>query len=136
MKKVTIYVGLPGSGKTQAMKSMGDSVIKIDDVSVHYDYQTIASVLSSLSHFHELAIADAHFCLDGVLTEARNIIKQSLPDHEQHLVFFANDPEACLVNVETRKESGDYRSVTNFINFVSTVYKPQGEVVPVFKKQQ
>jgi predicted ATPase len=100
--KVTLIAGLPGSGKsTLARQLANDSpcTLVIDD----------PDRLDCLDRLLDACITDAvvshpAFCRPAARTMAEQEIRHRRPDAVITWVFFANDPAACLANVQVRAD--------------------------------
>jgi broad-specificity NMP kinase len=138
---LTIYVGLPGSGKTtmaQAqitdLEKFGLTVRLFDDVAAtKKGINELTAYLFSQETVH--AIVTDIFGIEDHVRKA--MMKQFYPLADIHWGFFANDPEACIVNVEARYKSVPvyaHKISPDFIRELSKHYTiPEGSVViPVY----
>jgi KaiC/GvpD/RAD55 family RecA-like ATPase len=112
MRKITLIVGLPGSGKTHLalqMKGEDEGVVIVDDIS---------SVSQLPEEFNHLIITDVNFIFENTREKAAAYLTErySLPIE---WIFFENNPEKCVANVRYRN---DGRKVEAFINRFSPHY--------------
>ena len=130
MSKVRIVVGLPGSGKTHYAKEHPFGIL-FDDPAASPDtfYELKSAILSGL----DVTITDVY----SIDAQARTITLTTLKkwdlDVKVEWIFFENDPQACIANIERRK---DDRIVSpEFVNEASHYYNfPEGAVIiPVYK---
>jgi len=125
---VTFIVGLPGSGKTHLGNSMQD-VLFIDDVSIS------GLEVIEKNKDKNLAIADVYLCIEELRAKAVVTICKMIPDCVIDWIFFENDPEQCLKNVERRTEAGDDRKVSEMIKMLSKKYKPPPDSRKVWREE-
>lgn len=120
--KVTLLVGLPGSGKTH----LGNELAKvgarfIDDVS-RFDK------LPPIEGEH-VVIADAFLCNPAIKKKAEERLSNA--GFELEWIYFENNPAACRENVKRRN---DGRKVNELITQLSKLYEVgRGEVRSVFE---
>lgn len=112
MKKITLIVGLPGSGKTHLalqMKGEDEGVVIVDD---------ITSLSQLPDEFQHLIITDVNFIFEDTREKAAAYLttRYQLPIE---WIFFENDPEKCISNVRYRN---DGRQVEAFIRRFSPLY--------------
>lgn len=74
---------------------------------------------------------DPYFCNVKILGLALERLA-SVVD-QIHVVYFANDPEQCLIN--SRNFDRQDKKVTGFIKDLSEIYDPPEECIPVFRVQ-
>jgi predicted kinase len=133
--KITIIVGLPGSGKSHLGRRMveGDEdAIFLDDLSVIGGIDELQRTISVLGPDH-IVIADAFLCRSHDRAKAREWLRGNAPGCEVEWVYFENDPSKCRANVLRRNSGGDARQVDGLIGALSPIYAvPDGvEVIGV-----
>lgn len=115
--QIKLIIGLPGSGKTYLGKSLQG--IFIDD-------PVIPPPKNINTDF--LVIADCYFCNPYTITCAKNTLKEIFPDATIECLYFENNPEKCLKNIQFRN---DGRKVTELIKHLSSIYKIPDGVLPI-----
>jgi adenylate kinase family enzyme len=129
--RVVLVIGLPASGKTTwahtqvaRLRALGVDARLLDDPR---SAEELAASLDQECHL--LFITDPHLCMQGVGSAAARRLEAQ--GHEVTLVFFANDPERCLVNAARRPD----KSVARFIVQLAESYQlPDGVVgLPVYE---
>jgi len=124
MPKITVLVGLPGSGKSYYIKQNSDSkTIIVDDPK---NANELPDKLTS-----DLIIADCHLCREKTRESLHKILQIRYQKAEINYVFFENNPEQCLQNVKFRN---DGRFVEPTIKNYSKEYNipDNATVLPVF----
>lgn len=122
-KRVYLYIGLPGSGKTHHANRTCDVVV--DDIVDIANLPTEEELGG-----RTLGITDVNFCDDKILHTATERLREVYPLRFQVLCYFENDPDACRSNVEYRD---DGRLVEGTIRRFAETYKPPTYANPVWK---
>ena len=121
MSKVTILVGLPGSGKTYYGKNLAKSKpnsILIDDP------KALDSIFNALVSYENVIIADPNLCRPEYRNTAEKILSPNIT-----WVFWENNPKKAWENVKNRDE----RIISeSYVKMLSKVYKPPWVNFPVF----
>lgn len=120
MTKITLIVGLPGSGKTTLGKQLeSQGSYFIDDISI-----SGIDVLQEAIKVHDhVVVADIFLCREKERQRAIRFLK----DCEIEWVFFENDPIKCLANV---KQRNDGRKVEGMVQQLSKEYIiPDGAIL-------
>jgi hypothetical protein len=149
MPKVTIVIGLPGSGKSEHLKparQRGEPLF--DDFhreainnshafekSTHRD-----SLKAALVAGKDCVIADIVYCRSGNLNEARSGINRISREIGTtvtiELLFFANDPAACKANVLRRNRAGLAKELAMIDELTGVYFIPPGaQTLAVWKPQ-
>lgn len=127
--KITFLCGLPGSGKThlgEHLASLNGNVVYLDDITVKGGLKQLIDVLGR----EEIVVSDVFLCRSRDREAAIKILNKIAPQYEIEWVFFENNPDKCLKNMEYRYRKGDPRSVKNMILDMSKEYAiPKGVVV-------
>lgn len=114
---ITILVGLPGSGKTWYANNVLKYDVFLDDPR---DFAEFPKTVNG--HF---VIADPLLCFEH--TRAKTILPYMYPEETITYLFFENNPEKCVKNVEYRSNMGDNRDVLKAIKHLTTKYTiPEG----------
>ncbi len=124
--KVILLIGLPGSGKTtwgKAFLQANPQVVFVDDMSMlTNNAKDYLAKIKTNSENSTLIIADVHFCQGNIRKTAEHTIKEVFPTASLEMIFFENNPEKCLNNIQTRMTKGDTRLVTEMVRQLSKVY--------------
>ncbi len=128
-----MVVGLPGSGKTSwaQRRQMVDSILIDDPKDLQKD--VIERVLYTKQHasYHaEIFVVDPWFCLENVRKVAEDALRKWFPTSSIQWIFFENNLETCMANLERRKTEGDTRHIGKQIDFFHQNYHiPDGQRV-------
>lgn len=129
--RVVLVIGLPASGKTTWARTQVARLQALGvDARLLDDPRSAEELAAGLEQGCQLLfITDPHLCAPGVGCAAER--RLSTQGHEVTSVFFANDPERCLVNAARRPE----KSVARFIVQLAKSYQlPDGVVgLPVYE---
>jgi hypothetical protein len=131
-----LIMGLPASGKSTyaataaKARSYPSPVVIIDDPKDFYA-DVVRKIVPGSLHL----ISDCHLCLPRVRKNAEVRLRSEELMAEFRYVFFENDPEQCLRNLEARMASGDLRTAEEMIKQLSPLYViPEGVVtIPVWR---
>jgi hypothetical protein len=129
--KITVLVGLPGSGKTTYGESLGGCFV--DDTSI---LGLKLVVLAIQEQNPNIVVSDVQLCKASTRELAKQWFEACAPGYEIKWVYFENDPIQCLANVELRKADGDDRKVEDLIQILSKEYTvgTDGEVRKVWRR--
>lgn len=112
--KITLIIGLPGSGKTHLANTICNVVI--DD---------ITSLTQLPVDVDEFVITDVNFCDASMINRAENILYKWYGDVEIKRIYFENDSTKARKNVEYRN---DGRKVEGTIRRFEKIYNPPTDV--------
>jgi hypothetical protein len=122
--KITMIVGLPGSGKSHLGRRMveGDAdATFLDDLSVIGGIDALRRAIS-VPGIENIVIADAFLCRRHDRARAREWLRDNASGYEVEWVYFENDPGKCRANVLRRDAGGDARRVDELIGELSRFY--------------
>lgn len=121
--KITLIVGLPGSGKTHfATSLLSSSSQLIDDYSVNGDVE--------VEDVYHLIITDP-LCIQYGPDRIKKFLKDRFPNSTLSIIAFENNPQQCIINSRCR----DKIVSRHFIQMLSTVYSPtewSETIIPVW----
>ncbi|MCB0337022.1 MAG: hypothetical protein KDD62_11980 [Bdellovibrionales bacterium] len=110
--KLTIVVGLPGSGKSHYIRERSANVagscvedymaFPYDDSRHFTDSQYYSTLVSNLRGGKDCIIADIFFCDTALRNEAEQVIAKDCSSSIIEWIFFANDPKSCRENATRR----------------------------------
>ena len=134
--KITILVGLPGSGKT----TLGDQLVKengtfLDDFSTNYGLEYLVELVEKKTE--NIVVSDVYLCREISRKNFGLWLEINAPGYKLEWVFFENDPEKCGANVRYRMAKGDTRKVLGLLSQLSRIYKvPSGcKVITIYKTE-
>jgi hypothetical protein len=120
--KCTCLVGLPGSGKTYHGIRLGKrDIIFLDDI------KDLRPIYTLTKQKEDIIIADVNFCETMCRVSADNVLKGL--GYEVEWIFFENNKEKCIRNINRRYQSGDTRDVMTTLKIMSEVYKVPENIV-------
>ena len=124
--------GLPGSGKSCLITSvLGHGRSILDDINNDWA-DGIARARAALGAAQPLIVSDIMFCHVGWRQRLADELGQAVD-----WTYFANDPVQCARNCTRRIAAGDgSRTLTHelrMIEILSKIYRPAGEVRPVYR---
>lgn len=123
MLKITILVGLPGSGKTYLGKQMAlDLGIPFfDDCAT--EESTWLDAVECIKDGYDCILADPKFCRSDVYGSLCSKIVSIMPSMARlNNIYFENDPDTCVRNVRNRKDGR--KVLENHIYRLSREYTP------------
>lgn len=120
MTKITLLIGLPGSGKSFLGRQLSiQGAYFIDDISI----KGLTSLTDVIGKHKHIVVSDAFLCCE----KYRKAAKKLLQEHEVEWIFFENNPEKCRRNVIRRN---DGRKVDGLIKQLSLEYVIPDGVIP------
>ena len=119
--KITLIIGLPGSGKTYLANNL--SGIIIDD---------ITSIDQLPNDANELIITDVNFCDVKILERAEEMLRERYGNIDIKRIYFENDAEAVRKNVEYRN---DGRNVEGTIRRFEPIYQPPADARVIWNQE-
>ena len=124
-----LLIGLPGSGKTHYVKNKLEYDYFVDDPRSLEDFPD-----NFISH-KILVIADPWLCCPQIRKIAIKWLKQKYYSHQFRIIYFENNPEKCLKNIELRN---DGRNVSNTFNYLKDKYivPKNSEVISIYENRQ
>lgn len=146
IEKVTVIVGMPGSGKTHLGKEMVNqqpsNTAFLDDLGTITDNAELflfdwakKPINKNITH---LIISDVYLCFENVRNPALNIIQSLFKEADLNVVYFENNMARCLKNIEDRKKKGDKRNVEGLLDMLKNNYIPpeNSHVIHVYEKKE
>lgn len=142
--KVTIIVGMPGSGKSCLINSrvteatgvcVEDFMAFPYDDSVRFtDSRYYSELIRDLRKGRHCIIADIFFCDTALRDEAERVIHRDCPESSIEWIFFENDPAACRENAIRRNREIVDHDVVMIDKLTKKYFVPEETaVLPVWK---
>lgn len=122
VKKITLLVGLPCSGKTHLaneMAKLGQYVI-LDDISHNKELFKLMFLSGKPDNTDDIIITDYSLCNPLTRKACESLLDRLFPDYEIYWIYFENNPEKCHNNAKRR--TGESRKVDNLIDLLSKQY--------------
>jgi len=135
MKKFTLVLGCPGSGKSflaQQMQAKDPNLAVLDDVSrmlrVTHKGLKYYEVVAQFPEYDKFLLCDPAFCENSFRIRVEAELREVFKDVEFEYLYFENNPDQCLINAALR---ADGRKVENHIMNMSKVYKIPENIKPI-----
>lgn len=122
--KIALIIGMPGSGKTTLGRSFP---CFIDDITA----DGLEELKAAINRKEQvIAVADCYLCFDKTRANAVKWLTKNAVEYKIEFIFFENNKEKCIRNVNRRMKNGDNRKVFGLIETLSKVYLvPENERV-------
>lgn len=133
--KITLLVGLPGSGKStlgNILAKESDSYF-LDDISNQTSDINLffADFFQTHQNIQHLIVSDVYFCYEKILKKAQDILNNHFPNAIIDVIYFENSYQKCLNNINYRISLGDDRKVLEFLSNTSKIYTIPSHIQPV-----
>lgn len=133
--KITLLVGLPGSGKStlgNILAKESDSYF-LDDISNQTSDINLffADFFQTHQNIQHLIVSDVYFCYEKTLKKAQDILNNHFPNAIIDVIYFENSYQKCLNNINYRISLGDDRKVLEFLSNTSKTYTIPSHIQPV-----
>ena len=133
--KITLLVGLPGSGKStlgNILAKESDSYF-LDDISNQTSDINLffADFFQTHQNIQHLIVSDVYFCYEKTLKKAQDILNNHFPNAIIDVIYFENSYQKCLNNINYRISLGDDRKVLEFLSNTSKIYTIPIHIQPV-----
>ena len=102
MAKVTIVVGLPGSGKTLLSRSLARGGAKVYEDFLSPEFLSgigMGAILDDLWSGRDCVLNDPSLCPEGRRVRFAALLQRAVPGVEIGWHFLANDAARCVLNV-------------------------------------
>lgn len=120
--RITLIVGLPGSGKTTLAKSMEGHLI--DDPEKRQDM--LITPAPAPAH---LIITHPNLCVRESLKTLITFLSVYYSGVVPEIIYFENDPIQCMINASKRVN----KPVEGFIKQLTKEYYPTKDAIPVYR---
>lgn len=139
MPKITLVVGLPGSGKTTLTTVLAQGGAKFCDDFRNGQFAW-EHLLQDLNNGSEYVVKDPSLCDPEIRGRVERCLRGKIPDIQIAWVFLANDPDQCILNVLSDfwyEKRNDLEARLREIRRLSPIYQiPRGHLaLPVGKSR-
>lgn len=136
--KITMLVGLPGSGKTTLGNRMiGDDGVQLPDPNtIFLDDITVIGGIDELNEaiafgWENIIVSDVFLCRPIDRANAVRWLEKNAQGYEVEWIYFENAPDKCYSNVRRRNAGGDPRKVGELIRELTKLYVIPSDVKPL-----
>lgn len=121
IKKITLLIGIPGSGKSYFLSQFKTDCnnLILDDASQLENTKLILRDALNSKEIKNIYIADVNFLNINALINAEDFIKNNTKIYELYYIIFKTSKKIALNNVKLRN---DGRNVNNTINIYYNNY--------------
>lgn len=132
--KITIIIGLPCSGKSYLANKISEGKIPIIDDD--FDDKIFVNLLAKRYFSKDnqgYILTYAGLCDQKILDEELIFINNCFSNRNPiiEFIYFENNPEKCMKNLEHRIQNGDFRNVELSIKALTKRYKIPEGIVPL-----
>jgi hypothetical protein len=133
--RISIFIGLPCSGKTTLMKNIYPKAFHYDDyLNVFYPTEIINNILSGRNH---ICFADPRLCDYSLYIKLFEMLIGIIDKNYIQTILFENDVDSCINNFN--KTPSKNPKISNDIKIISKNYSTDKEyinsiVIPVYKE--
>ena len=139
MPKITIFVGLPAAGKSEAIKRLPRTTggVYVEDFmanSIEHSERFTQSrhyvaLVEALRAGHDCVIADVAYCDTWRRIEVEQVIRQDVVGIDLCWIFFENDLKQCKANIEHRNRPSWSDEIVTAEKLSARYFVPNGAVV-------
>ena len=141
INKITLLVGSPGAGKSTLGNRMVElsngKALFLDDISTLVKDNAPQFILNQakLNGKSHVIIADVNFCFQSVLSKALAALELHF-NLNVDVIYFENNLEKCLKNIELRMAEGDDRKVLYMSGCIAQAYvvPPNIPAISIYEK--
>lgn len=123
---ITIVVGLPGSGKTHYIRKISDGRLVLDDVESPDEFP---------DSMQGMVLTHPVLCKKECLENMIESIYKKYGTIGIEVIYFENDLNSCLKNLQKRSEDGINQEAKNFARNLHRHYYPENPTIPVWKQE-
>lgn len=123
--KITFIIGLPCSGKTWLANKLSLGIIPIVDDFDCLNKNFIVNLKNGYIFTHPW------LCVSRILNEEIIWANNNFDNPILELIYFENNPNKCLKNLEYRMKNGDRRNVELSIKTLTSQYTISQNVTPL-----
>jgi hypothetical protein len=123
----TLIIGSPGAGKSTLGNKMlqedNEKAIFLDDLSVLIKNNPIEYIEEQIKihQCNHVIISDVNFCFESIRSQAIELLSSHFKCPISY-IFFENNLEKCLLNIQKRMSEGDTRNVIQLATYIAKQY--------------